>query len=143
MDELAEWLRAIGRADDPAVAQAYARVYCGVTAAKAMRARADANLKANGVPGPEMSLGKLALTANLGALSDLVRLALGPRLVADSGERRTYAWSEFILGVPGMRIGGGTDEIHRNTIAERVLGLPKEQASAMPQASHDKGEKVH
>ncbi|KOS58198.1 acyl-CoA dehydrogenase family protein [Rhodococcus rhodochrous] len=126
MDDLAQWLQNIDRADDEAVAQAFAEVYCGVTAAKAMRARADANLKANGVPGPEMSLGKLALTANLSKLSDLVSLALGPRLLADNGEHRTFAWSEFVLGVPGMRIGGGTDEIHRDTIANRVLGLPKE-----------------
>ncbi|MPV90567.1 acyl-CoA dehydrogenase [Georgenia ruanii] len=138
MDDLASWLGAIGRADDPAVAQAFARVYCGVTAAKAMRARADANLKANGVPGPEMSLGKLALTANLTALSDLVRLALGPRILADTGEERTFAWSELVLGVPGMRIGGGTDEIHRNTIAERVLGLPKETVA---RAATDTAEK--
>jgi alkylation response protein AidB-like acyl-CoA dehydrogenase len=138
MDDLATWLGSIGRADDPAVAQAFARVYCGVTAAKAMRARADANLRANGVPGPEMSLGKLALTANLTKLSDLVRLALGPRILADTGEERTFAWSEFVLGVPGMRIGGGTDEIHRNTIAERVLGLPKETAA---RAATDTAEK--
>lgn len=140
MDDLADWLNDIGRAEDPAVAQAFAKVYCGVSAAKAMRARADANLKNNGAPGPEMSLGKLALTANLTQLSDLVRLALGPRILADTGVERTYAWSEFVLGVPGMRIGGGTDEIHRNTIAERVLGLPKEP-SARAAGSKNKAEK--
>lgn len=135
MDRLAQWLRDLGRAEDPAVAQAFARVYSGVTAAKAMRARADANLRANGVPGPEMSLGKLALTMNLTALSDLVSLALGPLLVADTGHPDTSAWSEFVLGVPGMRIGGGTDEIHRNTVAERALGLPKDtQPSRQAQA---------
>ncbi len=37
-----------------------------------------------------------------------------------------YAWSEFLLGVPGMRVAGGTDEIMRNIVGERVLGLPKE-----------------
>ncbi|TMK84868.1 MAG: acyl-CoA dehydrogenase, partial [Actinobacteria bacterium] len=38
----------------------------------------------------------------------------------------TYAWAEFILGQPGMSIAGGTDEILRNIVGERVLGLPKE-----------------
>lgn len=127
MDDLAAWINEMGRADDPAVVQAFARVYSGVSAAKALRARADAGLKANGVPGPEMSLGKLALTANLEALSDLVSVVLGPRLMADNGDPRTFAWTEFVLGVPGMRIGGGTDEIHRNTVAERALGLPKDK----------------
>lgn len=127
MDDLADWVREMGRAEDPAVIQAFARVYSGVISAKALRARADAALKASGVPGPEMSLGKLALTANLEALSDLVGLVLGPRLIADTGEDRTFAWTELVLGVPGMRIGGGTDEIHRNTVAERALGLPKDK----------------
>jgi len=128
MDDLAAWIVDLGRQDDPAVVDAYARVYSGVTAAKAMRARADHNLRASGVPGPEMSLGKLALTANLQALSDLVSVVLGPKLIGDTGEPRSFAWSELVLSVPGMRIGGGTDEIHRNTVAERSLGLPKDPA---------------
>jgi alkylation response protein AidB-like acyl-CoA dehydrogenase len=136
MDALAQWLRDIGRASDPAVVQMFARVYAGVTAAKAMRARADAHARAGLPPGPEMSLGKLALTANLRALSDLVSLALGPRLVADTGEDATFAWTEFVLGVPGMRIGGGTDEVQRNIIAERVLGLPKEPSADMHRPQH-------
>lgn len=127
MNDLANWIVDQGRQNDSAVVEAYARVYSGVTAAKSMRARADRNLKANGVPGPEMSLGKLALTANLQALSDLVTIVLGPKLVGDNGEPQSYAWSEFVLSVPGMRIGGGTDEIHRNTVAERSLGLPKDK----------------
>jgi alkylation response protein AidB-like acyl-CoA dehydrogenase len=128
MDDLAAWIVDLGRQDDPSVVDAYARVYSGVTAAKAMRARADRNLRASGVPGPEMSLGKLALTANLQALSDLVSVVLGPKLVGDTGEPQSFAWSELVLSVPGMRIGGGTDEIHRNTVAERSLGLPKDPA---------------
>ena len=55
-------------------------------------------------------------------MSDL----LGPRLVADGGEWGTYAWSEMILGTPGGRVAGGTDEVMRNILGERVLGLPKD-----------------
>ena len=51
---------------------------------------------------------------------------LGPRLVADAGEWGTYAWSAHVVGAPGYRIAGGSDEIQRNIIAERVLGLPPE-----------------
>ena len=82
--------------------------------------------RATGVPGPELSLGKLMLTANLTATAELVAKVLGPRLVADSGEWGTYAWSTFVCGTPGMRIAGGSDETLRNIVSERVLGLPKE-----------------
>jgi alkylation response protein AidB-like acyl-CoA dehydrogenase len=124
MDLLAEWLQAIGRTDDPHVRKAYARVQAGVHAAKTMRQRAEAGVKAGNPPGPEMSLSKLALVSNLAAMSDLVAAALGMRLVVDTGLDETFAWTEFVLGVPGMRLGGGTDEVQRNIIAKRVLGLP-------------------
>ena len=51
---------------------------------------------------------------------------LGPRLVADTGEWGTFAWWKMLLGIPGMRVAGGTDEVLRNIVSERVLGLPKE-----------------
>ncbi|SNR94373.1 Acyl-CoA dehydrogenase [Haloechinothrix alba] len=125
LDRIIAWLHELGCERDPAVRQAFARVHAGLTAAKAMRARAEAAVKAGTTPGPEMSLSKLALTSNLASLSDLVGVALGPRLLADTGERDAYSWSEFVLGVPGMRLGGGSDEIQRDIIAHRVLGLPK------------------
>jgi alkylation response protein AidB-like acyl-CoA dehydrogenase len=72
-----------------------------------------------------MSVGKLALTTNLQALSHFLGLALGPHLIADAGGSEGYAWAELVLGIPGLRLGGGTDEIQRNILAERVLGLPR------------------
>jgi alkylation response protein AidB-like acyl-CoA dehydrogenase len=65
-------------------------------------------------------------TANMARVSDAASLLLGPRLVADTGEWGTYAWGEHVLGAPGYRIAGGSDEIQRNIIGERVLGLPPE-----------------
>ena len=51
---------------------------------------------------------------------------LGPRLAADTGEWGTFSWTAHVLGAPGYRIAGGSDEIQRNIIGERVLGLPAE-----------------
>ena len=76
-----------------------------------------------------MSIAKLTLTANMARVSELAAAVLGPRLVADTGEWGTYAWSKFVLGLPGMRLAGGTDEILHNIIGERVLGLPKEPSA--------------
>ena len=90
--------------------------------------RAMAKIAVGQLPGPEMSLAKLALTANMVRTCDLLSSILGPALVADTGAWGTYAWSEFLLGVPGMRIAGGSDEVLRNIIGERVLGLPKDPA---------------
>ena len=91
------------------------------------RRAADAR-RAGHAPGPEASIGKLALAQQFQRISDFVGLVLGPKLQADTGEWGTYAWAGLVLSTPGYRIGGGTDEVMRNIVAERVLGLPKEPA---------------
>ncbi len=123
---LIEMVRHFGVADDPVLRDELARLYTGYQVAKFTNMRAADKLRAGGLPGPELSIGKLALTANLTATAELVAKVLGPRVQADTGEWGTWAWSTFICGTPGMRIAGGSDETLRNIIGERVLGLPKE-----------------
>ena len=77
-----------------------------------------------------MSIAKLSLTSNMSRVARFVEQALGPRIQADTGEWGTFAWAEFVLGVPGMRVAGGTDEVMKNIVGERVLGLPKEPQPA-------------
>jgi len=90
-------------------------------------ARGLANMQAaGGIPGPELSILKLTGTQQLRRIADFVSAVLGPRLLADTGEWGTYAWGQLVTGVPGGRLGGGTDEVLRNITGERVLGLPKE-----------------
>ena len=125
---LIELVRHQGKADDPLIRQQLADIIINGRVATFTNLRAMAKIATGQLPGPEMSIGKLTLTANMRRVSDLVASVLGPRLVADSGEWGTYAWSKFVLGLPGMRLAGGTDEILRNIIGERVLGLPKEPA---------------
>jgi acyl-CoA dehydrogenase len=123
---LVDLLRAEGKAGDPILRQQLADLYIHTQAAKYTNLRAMAKIKAGGLPGPEMSIAKLALTQNMSRVSRFVERALGPKIQADSGQWGTYSWSEFILGVPGMRIAGGSDEVMRNIVGERVLGLQKE-----------------
>jgi alkylation response protein AidB-like acyl-CoA dehydrogenase len=77
-------------------------------------------------PGPEASAGKLLATDTMARTSEVARALLGADLTVDSGRWGTWAWGEHVLGAPGYRIAGGTDEIQHNIIAERVLGLPRE-----------------
>jgi alkylation response protein AidB-like acyl-CoA dehydrogenase len=88
--------------------------------------RVTAALVSGREPGAEASVGKLYATETMRQTSDLVLELLGPRLVADTGEWGTFAWTEHLLGAPGYSIAGGTDEIQRNILSERVLGLPRE-----------------
>jgi acyl-CoA dehydrogenase len=83
-------------------------------------------LRGGVAPGPEMSVSKLMYAQNLTRAAHLVSDVLGPRAVADSGEWGTYAWTELLLATPALRILGGTEEIMKNILAERVLGLPKD-----------------
>ncbi len=123
---LAEMLRHFGLDQDPVHRQALADLYIKFQVAKFTNQRALDKVKAGRAPGPEMSIAKMALTQNLTQTAEFVASVLGPRLVADTGEWGTYAWSQFVLGTPGMRIAGGTDEVLRNIVGERVLGLPKD-----------------
>ncbi len=116
----------LGIEKDPLIRQGLADAYIRTSVARYTNLRGMAKIRAGQLPGPEMSIGKLALTDNMTRIGQLLAEMLGPRLAADSGEWGTYAWSEFILGTPGMRVAGGTDEIMRNIVGERVLGLPKE-----------------
>jgi alkylation response protein AidB-like acyl-CoA dehydrogenase len=78
------------------------------------------------VKGPERALDKLMLSDNLRRIGEVAATLLGPRLTADTGEWGTFAWGSWILGATGYRLGGGTDEILRTMIGERLLGLPRE-----------------
>ena len=112
---------------DPVVRDELAKIIIHNKVAGYNNQRAMDKIKSGQMPGPEMSMAKLAGTANMMRLGDFVSMVLGPKLIADSGEWGTYAWNQLILGTPGGRIAGGSDEVMRNIVAERVLGMPKDQ----------------
>lgn len=121
-----ETVRHLGLADDRVVRDALAKLYIGYQVAKFSNQRSLAKIKSGQIPGPEMSISKMVLCNNLRATCDFVSLVLGPKLIADTGEWGTYAWSQFLLSEPAMHIAGGSDETLRNIVGERVLGMPKE-----------------
>jgi alkylation response protein AidB-like acyl-CoA dehydrogenase len=125
-EQIVATARTLARTRDPVVRQALTKLYSHARIEAFVNHRA-ADLRAAGaIPGPEGSLGKLLWTEGMRQMSDVASLLVGPALVADSGQWGTFEWGEHVLGAPGYRIAGGSDEIQRNILAERVLGLPAE-----------------
>jgi len=86
-----------------------------------LNARVMSKLAAGEIPNAEGSIAKLAMTRLLSVATDAAFGILGPRSVTEPGP-----WQNIFMLIPGIRVGGGTDEVQRNMIAERVLGLPRE-----------------
>jgi alkylation response protein AidB-like acyl-CoA dehydrogenase len=126
LTRLIAMIRHLGLAEDAVVRDRLADLIARTRVADYNNRRALAKIRSGQMPGPEMSISKMALVDNQRRLNELVSMVLGPMLQADSGAWGTYAWSQLLLGAPGLRIAGGSDEVMRNIVGERVLGLPKE-----------------
>jgi len=125
-DDVLAAARHFSRVSDPSIRQALADLYIHAQIEEITNRRAAAKAQQGEPPGAEGSISKLLWTQNMSRVSDVIAKVLGPRLIADTGEWGTFAWTAHVLGAPGYRIAGGTDEIQRNILAERVLGLPRE-----------------
>ncbi|MGV0577853.1 acyl-CoA dehydrogenase family protein [Mycolicibacterium elephantis] len=89
----------------------------------AFEASIHRRLLAGETPGPKAALAKLATGKVVAELADAVAERLGNRL-SESGSGLDD-WRLVVLSAPAFRIAGGTDEIVKTMIAERVLGLPR------------------
>jgi alkylation response protein AidB-like acyl-CoA dehydrogenase len=125
-DDLLRLAQRLGKSADPVVRQQLADVYVRTKLRAATTERVARAAAAGAPPGPAASIGKLVASQNLTRIGDVATSLLGARIAADTKEPDTFAWTEHILGAPGYRLAGGTDEIQRNIIGERVLGLPRE-----------------
>ena len=123
---LIQLARHLGRTDEPVVRQELVGLWSHYRVQALTLQRARARLRAGQTPGPEGSIGKLSNDMGNVRMTRVASLLLGARLTADSGEWGTWAWSEHVTGTPGGQVAGGTDEIQRNIVAERGLGLPGE-----------------
>ncbi len=125
VEHLLELARASGRDRDPLVRQRLTRVYSEEQIRAWTNQRTRAQMKAGRAPGPESSVGKV----HQGALNQRIQLLatdlLGPGAMAWPG-------ANLPLEVRGMlrsranTIEGGTTEVNKNIVGERVLGLPRE-----------------
>ena len=124
--DLAELARKLGVGSDPTIRQELARVHTLRQVNKWNAARAKAQLQ-QGTSSPILSLGKLAMSRILHDGAHLHRLIVGAEAMLDGPNHPDAAAANFLsLNAYFTSIGGGTDQIQRNIIGERVLGLPKE-----------------
>jgi alkylation response protein AidB-like acyl-CoA dehydrogenase len=115
LQRLLEAAHAAGLLDDPLVAEDLAASYVELRLLALANLRTLAHLTAGGEPGAESSWVKLEWTAMTQHLSELA-----VRLFPESPEwQRQFLWSK------AAGIAGGTSEVQRTIIAERILGLPK------------------
>ncbi|HEY5154758.1 MAG TPA: acyl-CoA dehydrogenase family protein [Acidimicrobiales bacterium] len=139
---LIAWARAVGRADDPTVRQHLAAAHSRDEVLRFLGYRARTALAQGRPPGPETSIMKLFMAdhlAKLGSLGKMVQGASGlltggegaesTQVLAGSGAE--VATGPAILNwrflyAPSIGIAGGTNQVQRSIIGERVLGLPRE-----------------
>jgi alkylation response protein AidB-like acyl-CoA dehydrogenase len=120
---LARQSTAEGRAgnDDPRVRQELAQVHIESAIMRYLGLRIVTAFARGALPGPEASVAKLAMGELLRRAGGLSLSLLGPNAMVEDDH-----WTTAFLAAPAIRIAGGSDEIQRNIIGERVLGLPKE-----------------
>jgi acyl-CoA dehydrogenase len=125
VDSLIDLARQHGVNRDPVVRNALARVLELTHALRFLNYRMLTDISRTGMPGPEASVAKL-MTARL--FADAADLAL--RILGPAGAACGSPWQAARLEAPALRIGGGTDEVLKNIIGERILGLPREPKPA-------------
>lgn len=123
---LVELAREAGVLDDPVMRQDIAQVTAWKILNRLNNQRAKAELK-RGTSSPIMSLGKLAMSRILHQEARLRTAMLGANSLLEGPDYPRAEDANFLsFNAYFTSIGGGTDQIQRNIIGERVLGLPKE-----------------
>jgi alkylation response protein AidB-like acyl-CoA dehydrogenase len=113
---------------DPLVRQKLAQLWIDTEAFKYTGARAITKLLKGEIPGPEASTGKMMWVECHQRLQELAMEIQGPYAVLGKGSQWAVAeglWQHSFLRSRANSVEGGTTEIQRNIIGERVLGLPK------------------
>ena len=129
---LAELAKEFGRLDEPVLRDRLMKLHCVAEATRLTAIRAKAAADAGKTPGPESSLGHISGVHLARATRDLGLDIIGAQgTLLDDGPHRG-AIAMMALGSLVHGIQGGSEQIQRNIVGERVLGLPKE-----PQVDRD------
>jgi alkylation response protein AidB-like acyl-CoA dehydrogenase len=122
-----------GVAADPIIRQAIGRLLAMHRSSQWTAERARATRALGRPPGPEGSIGKLALSQvarQAATVHGLIAGARGMLAGNDPNSSLEGIVAEILISVPAQSIAGGTDEIQKNILGERFLGLPREPDTA-------------
>ena len=125
--DVVDLARRLGVNGDPLIRQLLARSFTRSSVLRYLGYRVRTATTRGQAPGPESSVMKLLVSQHVSGQGDLF-LAMegaGGMLAGDSAVD-AGRWQMEFLGQWSSKIGGGTDEIQRNTIGEKVLALPPE-----------------
>jgi alkylation response protein AidB-like acyl-CoA dehydrogenase len=126
-DMLVKWAEKAGVIDDPVVRDELMQIYSMETTKSMVAMRNRAEMKAGKAPGPGGSLGKLYGSIIARRFREIAQNIAGPASVAWEGENSAEEQLNLtMLNSLQSGIAGGTDEIQRNIIGDRVLGLPRD-----------------
>jgi alkylation response protein AidB-like acyl-CoA dehydrogenase len=117
-----------GRTDDPVVRQRLADYYARERALGLLADRIMTAVRRRERPPVDPSILKLFIALNRALSGDVAASIAGPAGLLEDDEVSRWVGAE-LLGRYGISIGGGTNEVQRNNLAERALGLPKEPAT--------------
>jgi alkylation response protein AidB-like acyl-CoA dehydrogenase len=106
---------------DPEVRRRLGEISSELLAVRFTGYRTLTALQRGQIPGPEAGLAKVTIVNGAIKAGDLIADVVGPDALDSDSE-----WAYMISFLPGLKSAGGTEEILRNTIGERVLGLPPE-----------------
>jgi alkylation response protein AidB-like acyl-CoA dehydrogenase len=123
---LLELARTHGATDDPLRRQDIAAAFTRYELLRFLGYRVQTALSQHRMPGAESSVLKLAYSRHTAATADLAMAITGASGTLLGGDGVDEAWRQQFLVQWSSRIGGGTDQIQGNVIAERVLGLPRD-----------------
>jgi len=129
VDELHQLARECGRSTDPLIRQRLAAIEVDVRLIALNNLRTLASVVDGSEPGPVSSIGRLMFTEFEKRLHDLAVDITGAAMMLDPKDSRSVQRGRWVTGFLATRastIGAGTAEIQRNTIAEQVLGLPRD-----------------
>ncbi|MWA07007.1 dehydrogenase [Actinomadura sp. LD22] len=119
--------RSAGREQEPRLRGRLADAWIDELVLSLLRERTKRAIEAGRTPGPEGAVGKLAASRYIQSASRTGVLIHGEDATTwDADEEGADEWALRLCAAPGLAIGGGTDEIVKNIIGERVLGLPRE-----------------